>query len=169
MDTTHRRTMAELRRKFPLRTSHRRIEVTAETDLSSLLDSASGEPLILERDGEVYLLERADHLAYVPDAEAIRKMLAEPAGIFADMDVDAEIEVVNEARREGSRPPDRPYGKLFRLKRADQEDIAYEPDPERVRQVLAETVGSWADLDIDAVIADVYEARRAGSRPPDRS
>ncbi|MDQ3696069.1 MAG: hypothetical protein M3464_20990 [Chloroflexota bacterium] len=108
METDYRRTLDDLSRKFPMRTSHKRIEVTDETDLARLLDGASREPLILERDGEVYLLERADHLAYVPDAEGIRTMLAEPAGIFADMDVDAEIAAVYEARRVGSRPPDRP-------------------------------------------------------------
>jgi hypothetical protein len=48
------------------------------------------------------------------------------------------------------------------------DDIAYEPDPERVRQILDETLGSWADVDVDAMIAEIYEARRAGSRPPDR-
>jgi hypothetical protein len=58
-------------------------------------------------------------------------------------------------------------GERFRLVR-EEDDINYEPDPERVRKVLDETVGGWADLDIDAIIADIYEARRAGSRPPDR-
>jgi hypothetical protein len=58
-------------------------------------------------------------------------------------------------------------GELFRLAR-EEDDIAYEPDPERVRQILDETVGSWADLDVDKIIADIYEARRAGSRSPDR-
>ncbi|MBA2521580.1 MAG: hypothetical protein H0V24_18135 [Chloroflexia bacterium] len=108
METSHRRTLAELRRKYPFKTGRKRIDVTAETDLDFLLDEASGEPVILEHDGEVYLLERADHLAYVPDPEAVRKMLAEVAGSWADMDIDKVIEEVYEARRDGSRPPDRP-------------------------------------------------------------
>jgi hypothetical protein len=83
------------------------IRVTTETSLSSLLDEAAKGPLLLERDGE-----------------------------------------------------------LFRLARED--DIAYEPDPERVLQILDKTVGGWADLDIDKIIGDIYEARRAGSRPPNR-
>ena len=83
------------------------IQVTAEIDLPTLLDEAAKGPLLLERDGE-----------------------------------------------------------LFRLARED--DIAYEPDPVQVRETLAATAGSWADLDIDEVIADIYEARRAGSRPPNR-
>ena len=57
-------------------------------------------------------------------------------------------------------------GERFRLSR--DEDIAYEPDPERVRATLAATAGSWADIDVDRVIRDIYEAREAGSRPLDR-
>ncbi|MGH7961816.1 MAG: hypothetical protein ACRERD_08315 [Candidatus Binatia bacterium] len=83
------------------------IRVTTETSLTSLLDEAAKGPLLLERDGE-----------------------------------------------------------FFRLARED--DIAYEPNPERVLKILDETVGGWADLDIDKIIADIYEARRVGSRPPDR-
>jgi hypothetical protein len=83
------------------------IPVTPETDLPKLLDDAAKGPVLLERDGELLRLERED-------------------------------------------------------------DIAYEPDPVQVRQILDETVGSWADLDIDTIIAEHYEARRAGSRPPDR-
>ena len=57
-------------------------------------------------------------------------------------------------------------GELFRLARED--GIDYEPDPDLVRRTLAATAGSWADLDVDRVIADLYEARRAGSRSPVR-
>lgn len=84
------------------------VRVTAETDLPALLDDAAHAPVLLERDGE-----------------------------------------------------------LFRLARADEE-IAYEPDPTLVRRTLAATAGSWADLDVDRVVHDLYEARSAGSRPPGR-
>ena len=57
-------------------------------------------------------------------------------------------------------------GKHFRLSR--DEDSAYEPDPEGVRAMLAVTAGSWADLDIDTMIREIYEAREAGSRSLDR-
>ncbi len=57
-------------------------------------------------------------------------------------------------------------GERFRLSR--DEDIAYEPDPEYVRATLAATLGSWADLDVDEMIREIYEAREAGSRPFDR-
>ena len=57
-------------------------------------------------------------------------------------------------------------GARFRLSR--DEDIAYDPDPEGVRKMVAATAGSWADLDIDTMIREMYEAREDGSRPLDR-
>ena len=41
-------------------------------------------------------------------------------------------------------------------------------DPDAVLAAIAETAGSWADVDIDNFIADVYAAREAGSRPAHR-
>jgi hypothetical protein len=73
-------------------------------------------------------------------------------------------ENTNEAAK-GPLPLERD-GELYCV--AGEDDIAYETDPDRVRQILDETAGSVADLDIDTIIADIYEARRAGSRPPDR-
>ena len=35
-------------------------------------------------------------------------------------------------------------------------------------KALAETAGSWADIDTEALIADIYRAREEGSRPVDR-
>jgi len=58
-------------------------------------------------------------------------------------------------------------GVVFRLSR--EEGITYEPDPELVRKTLRATAGSWADLDLDRVIANLYAAREAGSRPPEQS
>jgi hypothetical protein len=51
-------------------------------------------------------------------------------------------------------------GKRYRVSPVT-EDIAAgdEPDSARVRSVLAQTVGSWADLDIDRVLAEVAAAR----------
>jgi hypothetical protein len=57
-------------------------------------------------------------------------------------------------------------GERFRLSR--DEDIGYDPDPDRVRSTLAATLGTWADIDVDQMIRDMYEARVAGSRPLDR-
>lgn len=84
------------------------IRVTERTDLPKLLDDAAKEPVLLERDGELF--------------------------------------------------PATP----------EEQDIAHEPDPSLVRQTLAATAGSWADLDVDQVTRDLYDARRTGSRPLDR-
>jgi hypothetical protein len=61
------------------------------------------------------------------------------------------------------------HGVVFRVSR-EVDDIAagYEPDAAAVRRTLAQTIGSWADLDVDQVKRNLYEARRAGSRPPVR-
>ena len=58
-------------------------------------------------------------------------------------------------------------GLRFRLSR-DDKSIAYEPDPEAVRAMLAAVAGSWADVDVDEMIRNIYEAREAGSRPMNR-
>lgn len=60
-------------------------------------------------------------------------------------------------------------GVVYRLSTVDDsETLEYEPDAEEVRRILDETVGSWADLDIDQMIEDIYRWRQEGSRPPDR-
>lgn len=41
-------------------------------------------------------------------------------------------------------------------------------DPQRALDALEATAGSWADIDADALIAELYAAREKGSRPPDR-
>lgn len=50
----------------------------------------------------------------------------------------------------------------------ERDDIWKGYDPAKVAEVLAKTAGSWADLDADALIADLYRAREQGSRPAGR-
>lgn len=61
-------------------------------------------------------------------------------------------------------------GERYRLDRMerDREDIWEGYDPEKVREAVEKTAGTWADLDADALIADIYRARKEGSRRPDR-
>ncbi len=47
----------------------------------------------------------------------------------------------------------------------EREDIWAGYDPEKVKEALKHTAGSWADLDTDSLIAELYEARARGSRP----
>ncbi len=58
---------------------------------------------------------------------------------------------------------------LYRIVREmKEEDISGGYDPEKVREALAETAGSWADIDTDSLIAEIYRAREQGSRPASR-
>lgn len=84
------------------------IPVTDETDLPRLLDEAARGPVLLERDGELFRLVREDDIAYEPDVELVRANLAATLGSWSDVDVDAMIADIYEARRAGSRPPGRP-------------------------------------------------------------
>lgn len=47
------------------------------------------------------------------------------------------------------------------------ESIGDQPDADEIHRILDETVGSWADLDVDRMIEDIYRWRREGSRDPD--
>ncbi len=55
-------------------------------------------------------------------------------------------------------------GETFRLSHEKTEQ-ASAFDPEKVKQAIAQTAGSWADLDTDKLIAELYRAREQGSRP----
>lgn len=41
-------------------------------------------------------------------------------------------------------------------------------DPEKVKEAIARMAGSWADLDTEGLIAELYRAREQGSRPASR-
>lgn len=61
-------------------------------------------------------------------------------------------------------------GELYLLNRLEREpeDIFQGYNPELIKEAIATTAGSWADLDIDAIVADIYRAREEGSRPASR-
>lgn len=61
-------------------------------------------------------------------------------------------------------------GELFRLERMEKEskEIFAGYDPDNVKEAIAATAGSWADLDTDKLIADIYQAREEGARPATR-
>ncbi|MBV9279750.1 MAG: hypothetical protein JOZ41_06695 [Chloroflexi bacterium] len=41
-------------------------------------------------------------------------------------------------------------------------------DVEKARQALDATVGTWADVDAEELISQIYRWREEGTRPPDR-
>ncbi len=57
-------------------------------------------------------------------------------------------------------------GVVYRVVREDAPWPGY--DTAKVRAAVRATAGSWADLDTDALIANLYRAREEGSRPADR-
>ncbi|HEY7036666.1 MAG TPA: hypothetical protein VH482_35390 [Thermomicrobiales bacterium] len=63
-------------------------------------------------------------------------------------------------------------GAVYLLSRVDAQGDdpweGYAPDPEAISKMLDEVAGTWSDLDVDKIIADLYEAREKGSRPADR-
>jgi hypothetical protein len=51
---------------------------------------------------------------------------------------------------------------------SDPDDLWAGYDPRSVKEAIAATAGSWKDLDTDKLIADIYRARKEGSRPATR-
>src|SRR5438105_5013424 len=60
-------------------------------------------------------------------------------------------------------------GERYRLYR--EADTKWGPvvyNPQVVREALWRAAGTWADLDADSLIAELYRVRGEGSRPADR-
>jgi hypothetical protein len=51
---------------------------------------------------------------------------------------------------------------------SDPDDLWAGYDPEKVKNALATYGGSWADLAVDPMIAEIYTARERGTRPANR-
>jgi hypothetical protein len=51
---------------------------------------------------------------------------------------------------------------------SDPDDLWTGYDPEKVKEAIATYAGSWADLDVDTMIEEIYTARERGSRPANR-
>ena len=80
--------------------------VTAADDLNTLLDRADDHPLVLERDGVRYVLNREDIGAYY-DPEAVREAVETYAGLWSVEEAERMKEQLYRAREEGSRSYDR--------------------------------------------------------------
>lgn len=65
-----------------------------------------------------------------------------------------EAELIVTAEEVGARRADAP------------EDIWEGYDPNAVDEALRETVGSWADINPDVLVAAIHRAREEGTRPP---
>ena len=59
-------------------------------------------------------------------------------------------------------------GDVYRVQRAGPaaQQLWDEYDPEAVHAALDATAGSWADVDVETLIDQIYRAREQGTRPP---
>jgi hypothetical protein len=51
---------------------------------------------------------------------------------------------------------------------SDPDDLWAGYDPKKVREAIIAYGGSWAELDADAMIDEIYASRKRGSRPANR-
>jgi hypothetical protein len=85
------------------------VKLTPDSTANELLDDADHEPVVVERNGVRYVVRRemdADDIWAGYDPELALKALDEIVGIFDDIDTDAWIADIYEARKKGSRPID---------------------------------------------------------------
>lgn len=88
---------------------YKTIQVSGDTSLASLLDQARDLPLLLERNGERYRLERAENQDLLADSSPakVRAALEATVGSWADVDAEALIAEIHRWRQEGTRPAER--------------------------------------------------------------
>ena len=88
------------------------MKVRPESELIRLLDEAAQLPLILEKEGVRFRLQREqeedDDIWAAYDPEQVREVIRKTAGSWQDIDPDALIDQLHQAREEGSRPTGRP-------------------------------------------------------------
>ncbi len=59
-------------------------------------------------------------------------------------------------------------GVTYRLYREEPENIWQDYDPIKAKRTITQLAGSWADIDTDRMIQELYRAREEGSRPETR-
>lgn len=85
------------------------ITISTQGEIARLLDEAADGPLILERDGIRYRLDREGSADLPPyNAEAALVAIRAAGGSWSDLDTEALKADLYRAREEGTRSPDRP-------------------------------------------------------------
>ena len=84
------------------------INVAPESELGRFLEEIGGAPVILDKDGERYVLAREDaHDIWVDyDPEKVRQALRQGTGILAGVDRESLLSEIHAAREQNS--PGRP-------------------------------------------------------------
>lgn len=90
----------------------KRIKVAPGTELARLLEEAAEAPLLLEKNGDLYRLSRAEtgqeDVWADYDPEAALAGIRAAAGSWKDIDPEVLKAFVYRAREEGTQPADRP-------------------------------------------------------------
>jgi len=86
------------------------ILVEPGTELAELLDKASTAPVLLEKGGTRFRLaaEECEDMWADYDPDKVVGAIDKLAGSLSDGDADALVAAIYKARKEGSRPSDRP-------------------------------------------------------------
>jgi hypothetical protein len=89
----------------------KRLRVTPGSELAEILESARAGPILLEKDGELFRLDREEGVEGLwagYDPAEVSSALRKTAGSWGDLDADETVAALYRAREEGSRPGSRP-------------------------------------------------------------
>jgi hypothetical protein len=85
----------------------KRIKVPEGSDLAKLLTEAAARPILLEKNGELFRLERMEKAGKAPSPEEVtrsRDGVLKAAGSWKDMDTEAFKAYIAARRRTANRP-----------------------------------------------------------------
>ena len=85
----------------------KKVSVPAGSSLAKLLRDAAGRPLLLEKNGELYRLERLENEDTAPSPEDVtrsREGIRKAAGSWKDIDTAAFKAYITDRRRTANRP-----------------------------------------------------------------
>ncbi len=83
------------------------IKVTADSELGKLVDEAARHPVLLEKNGEVFLLERMEQEENTPSPDDVAKSregIRKAAGSWKDIDTEAFKAYIKDRRQMANRP-----------------------------------------------------------------
>ena len=85
-------------------TETKTIKVAPDSEIGLLLDEVGGTPVILEKDGERYVLarENARDIWAAYDPEKVRQALLRSAGVLAGIDRNSLLDDIHAAREQDS-------------------------------------------------------------------
>lgn len=115
-----------------------------------MLDDAARSPVVLEHNGRRFIVTANEAPAHVTSGD--------------DEDMPADI-AAWWRRAEGATPDATEWNATVNPTiRREPGAPPPAPDRETTLAALEAAAGSWADLDVDTIIRDIYEARIRGSR-----